>query len=143
MATQNGLNGLTGKFRMVVLFTQVTKPDMLQVFAHVLHKCFSTFYITEMSGMREYALFKKSRIWAVFHHFNIVVSLDDEIICFADVFFHFIGYITSISNHTECGSFRFQHIPHIIATVMWNAKGSNLEVAYGKRSALFYIIYIV
>ena len=62
---------------MVVLFAEVTEPDVFQVLTHVLGDGLATRTVGEVACGGENALFEELGIGTAHNHFFIVVGLDD------------------------------------------------------------------
>ena len=80
-----------------------------------------------MSDAAEYAALQKLGVWSVLHHLLVVVGLDDEVACAADVGLYLVGDLAYVGDEAEVGAVGLDEVAHAVAAVVGHAKGGDGE----------------
>ena len=115
---------------MVVLFTQMAEPHVLQPFRHIFCQCPATRIIRQVTTLTLNTLFQIGRIRSVSQHLHIVIGLNHQIVGVRDGLLDVVGDAAHIGDDHKVHTFHMDLIAHILRSVVRHHKRAHQKLAY-------------
>lgn len=135
------LDGLPCQFRVIVLFREMSEPDMLQLRGRALSKSHAALDVGEMSVVACDTVLEILRIRSVLQHLRVMVCFQHEIVCLRDMLFHVVRDHSCVSDEAEYYIAVTDKVSVIVGTVMWDIETCDGEIAYFECLAMLYVSF--
>ena len=129
MLTKDSLHGLPGKLRMVVLLAQMAEPYMAKLRRSIFGQQIGGLLIVQVPAVAADTLLEIRRVLPHQEHIDIVVRLQYQILCQANLLADSIGDMPDVGYETEPHTIRLNDIADTVAAVVRDIERRNAEVS--------------
>ena len=137
MLLKNRLEGLFHQDRMIVFFTQMAQPDVLQLLGCIFDQGRGRIRIRQMSCWAKDPIFQVLRIRAVVYHLYVMVCLEHQIICLAYELLQLWSHMPDIGHQAKDNALALDFIAHTVGAVVRHGDRRHLKRAQLVRVVLF------